>query len=84
MGVDLMTYDNMVELDKVKKYYPDAKLLLRIRADDPEAICQLGTKFGADPADARALLERAMELGLNVVGIRYGYHCDSALLSHCG
>ena len=69
-GCSLMTFDNKLELDKVKKIYPGARLLLRIRADDPDAICQLGVKFGADPANAPNLLQRAKDLDLNVVGVR--------------
>ncbi len=47
-----------------------AELLLRIRADDPEARCCLGNKFGAAPVDAPALLAAARALGLSVVGVR--------------
>ena len=69
-NVSLMTFDNKVELDKIKATYPSARLLLRVRADDPDAICQLGSKFGADPSHANELLSRAKQLDLNVVGVR--------------
>ena len=32
---------------QVKAHYPEACLVLRIRADDPSALCQLGVKFGS-------------------------------------
>lgn len=48
-----------------------AELLLRIRADDPEARCCLGNKFGASPSDGPALLATARALGLSVVGVRW-------------
>lgn len=32
--------------------------------------CELGNKFGCHPKDARALLMKALELDLNVIGIR--------------
>lgn len=37
---------------QVQQWHPQTKLLLRIRADDTQARCQLGNKFGADPVDA--------------------------------
>ena len=46
------------------------RLVLRIRADDPNAVCQLGVKFGCSLSDGRELLNTAKDLGLNVVGIR--------------
>ena len=46
------------------------RLVLRIRADDPDAICQLGVKFGCTLPVGRQLLATAKELGLNVVGVR--------------
>ena len=39
-------------LVQVQRWHPQTKLLLRIRADDTQARCQLGNKFGADPVDA--------------------------------
>ena len=49
--------------------------MLRIRADDPNAVCQLGIKFGCSLGDGRELLNTAKELGLNVVGVRYDAVC---------
>ena len=46
------------------------RLVLRIRADDPNAVCQLGVKFGCSLSDGKELLNTAKELGLNVVGVR--------------
>ena len=46
------------------------RLVLRIRADDPAAICQLGIKFGCSVADGYQLLSTARELELEVVGVR--------------
>jgi len=36
-----MTFDNEDELFKIKSYDPLAKLVLRILADDPTAICNV-------------------------------------------
>ena len=46
MGVDVMTFDNELELQKIKKLFPQARMVLRIRVDDSKSICQLGMKFG--------------------------------------
>ena len=40
-GVNLMTFDNEEELYKIKSINPSAKLVLRILADDPTAICNV-------------------------------------------
>ena len=53
---------------QVKAHYPEACLVLRIRADDPSALCQLGVKFGCTVEEGKKLLLREMELV--VVGIR--------------
>ena len=33
-----MTFDNEAELHKIKEHYPTAELVLRIIADDPNAV----------------------------------------------
>jgi ornithine decarboxylase len=46
-GIRKMTFDNKDELYKIRDLYPEAKLLLRIFADDKSSLCRLGQKFGA-------------------------------------
>ena len=46
------------------------RLVIRIRADDPNAICQLGIKYGCSVTVGKELLSTAMSLGLQVVGVR--------------
>ncbi|XP_064382194.1 ornithine decarboxylase-like [Halichondria panicea] len=70
-GVNMVTFDNELELYKFHKHFPCAKLVLRIRADDPEALCQLGVKFGCSVPEGKALLNIARSLGLKVVGISF-------------
>ncbi|CEO99471.1 ornithine decarboxylase [Plasmodiophora brassicae] len=70
-NVRLMTFDNADELDKVRRLYPHADLVLRIRIDDSKSLCRLGLKFGADPIEAPALLALARFLNLNVVGVSF-------------
>lgn len=70
-NVALMTFDNEAELYKVKDLYPDAKMVIRICVDDSKSLCQLGLKYGVLPRNAKALLEVAKNLGLNVVGVSF-------------
>nr|CAI5821702.1 unnamed protein product [Callosobruchus analis] len=82
VGVTAMTFDSECELYKIKKYYPEAKLVLRIRHDDENATFHLGEKFGVYPEDARGLLAIARYLNLNVIGVSFhigssrGHHPD--------
>ncbi|KAL3868356.1 hypothetical protein ACJMK2_041170 [Sinanodonta woodiana] len=79
--VSLMTFDNEGELHKVKNSYPDAKLVLRILPPNNFKVqCELGMKFGCQPAKARPLLEAARNLGLDVVGVSFhvGSGCREA------
>lgn len=70
-GVALTTFDNLDELEKMKRFHPKAKLVVRILTDDSKSVCQLGLKFGA-PLDAvPKLLERARQLDLDVVGVSF-------------
>lgn len=70
VGVNMMTFDNEAELHKVKALHPNAKMVIRIRADDSSAQCALGIKFGCRPQDAPMLLDAAKALGIDVVGVR--------------
>ena len=81
LGVRLMVFDNASELEKIARYCPDARLLIRVAAcDDSSALCPMSIKFGARPEAARTLLERAQSLGLEVVGVHFhvGSGCTEA------
>lgn len=47
------------------------RLVLRIATDDSKAVCRLSVKFGATLKSSRLLLERAKELGLDVIGVSF-------------
>lgn len=70
-GVALTTFDNLDELDKIKRFHPRAKLVVRILTDDSKSVCQLGLKFGAPLQVVPRLLRRARELDLSVVGVSF-------------
>lgn len=74
-GVDYMTFDNEHELHKIKEHHPNAKVVLRIMTDDKNAVCQFSMKFGADILTAYKLVEKAIELDLDLVGV--SFHCGS-------
>ena len=77
--VSVMTFDGAVELEKIHQYYPEARLVLRMRHDSLKVRCSLGKKFGCDPiAEAPELLRYAATLRMNVIGISFhvGSDCD--------
>ncbi|KAF9205818.1 hypothetical protein BGZ49_003453 [Haplosporangium sp. Z 27] len=69
--VRMMTFDNAEELHKIKRFHPEAELVLRILTDDSKSLCKLGLKFGAPLDTTGNLLATAQELGLNVIGISF-------------
>lgn len=70
-GVEKMTFDSEVELMKVARNHPNAKLVLRIATDDSKAVCRLSVKFGATLKTSRLLLERAKELNVDIIGVSF-------------
>lgn len=70
-GVEKMTFDSEVELMKVARNHPNAKLVLRIATDDSKAVCRLSVKFGATLKTSRTLLERAKELNVDIIGVSF-------------
>lgn len=68
-GIDLVTFDSISELDKISR--AGAKAILRIYANDPTAKCILSNKFGAYSDEWDAILARAKELDVPVVGISF-------------
>lgn len=68
--VDLMTFDSEYELDKIARFAPGAKVLVRIKVPNV-GVVELSIKFGIDPPDAFPLLIKAHRLGLKPVGISF-------------
>ena len=77
--VKMMTFDNEYELEKIKKHYPRASLVLRITADDSHSHYKFSTKFGCSISEAKLCLEKAKELELDVIGVSFhvGSMCSS-------
>ncbi|DBA97123.1 TPA: Mitochondrial 2-oxoadipate and 2-oxoglutarate transporter, variant 2 [Trebouxia sp. C0004] len=70
-GLQLTTFDTESELHKLARWHPSTEALLRIRADDPQARCQLGNKYGALMEDCAGLLATAQQLNIKVVGVAF-------------
>lgn len=76
-GVRMFVVDSLSEIDKLASGHPRAQVLIRLAYRNPEAKSDLSAKFGIDVPDAEALVLRALELGLHVVG--FSYHVGSQL-----
>ncbi|XP_038066050.1 ornithine decarboxylase-like isoform X2 [Patiria miniata] len=68
-GVRLMTFDTEEELHKVKRVYPEARLVLRVVFDDATCGLEMGVKFGCRNSEVRPLMELAKDLGLGIYGV---------------
>lgn len=70
-NVKQMTFDNADELRKIKKFFPNAELFIRIVTDDTSSLCRFSMKFGASLEATDELLRVAKDLDLNVVGVSF-------------
>jgi ornithine decarboxylase len=75
----LVTFDNIEELKKIKKYAPHAGLVLRLRVPNTGSMVELSSKFGADPGEAVDLIAEAFATGLVVEGLSFhvGSQCTN-------
>lgn len=78
-GVNYMTFDNEMELYKIKEHHSNAKCVLRIVTNDQDALCRFSMKFGADMESSYKLIELANKLDLDLVGI--SFHVGSGQMS---
>ncbi len=67
----LVTYDNADEVKKIKEHCPTAGLVLRLKVPDTGSQVELGSKFGAEPAQAYNLIKLAFDSGLTVEGLSF-------------
>lgn len=75
----LVTYDNHIEIEKLKKYAPQAGLVLRIKVPNTGAVVELSSKFGAASGEAVDLIDAAFDAGLTVEGLSFhvGSQCTN-------
>ena len=67
----LVTFDNLNELKKIKRFAPHAGVVLRVRVPNTGSVVELSSKFGADPSEAVTLIQGAFDLGLVVEGLSF-------------
>ena len=67
----LVTYDNSEEIQKIRKYAPNAGLALRLKVANTGAMVELSSKFGAAPGEAVDLILEADRVGLTVEGLSF-------------
>ncbi|XP_047583365.1 antizyme inhibitor 2 isoform X2 [Lutra lutra] len=70
-GVRLLSFDNEMELAKVVKGHPSARMVLGIATDDCHSLSPLSFKFGASLKSCRHLLENAKRSHVEVVGVSF-------------
>jgi ornithine decarboxylase len=75
----LVTFDNLIELHKIKQYAPHAGVVLRLRVPNTGSMVELSSKFGCDPGDAVDLIVAAFGRGLVVEGLSFhvGSQCTN-------
>lgn len=75
----LMTFDNIEELKKIKKYCPNAGLIIRLRVPNIGSVVELSSKFGIEPSEAMPLIDEAVGMGMDIEGI--SFHVGSQCLN---
>ena len=75
----LVTYDNLAELEKIRKFAPHAGVVLRLRVPNTGSMVELSSKFGCDAGEAVDLIVAAFGMGLVVEGLSFhvGSQCTN-------
>src|SRR5215470_4364897 len=71
LGIRLFAVDCQVEVEKVARAAPGARVFCRILSDCVGAEWPLSRKFGCEPAMAVDVLEHALKLGLEPYGVSF-------------
>ncbi len=78
-GVTIMAFDAIEEVDKIAKYAPKSKLVIRINVSNEGSDWPLTKKFGVEPSEALPLLKYARQKKLDPIGITF--HVGSQCLN---
>lgn len=75
--IDLLTFDSISELYKIKLYHPKADLLVRIKIDDSKSVCRFSSKFGASFEELESIFTIARACELSIIGVSFhvGSNC---------
>jgi ornithine decarboxylase len=71
VGITLFAADAEEELEKIAENAPGAQVYIRLLVGSTEADWPLSRKFGCSPDIALQLMARAVDLGLNPVGLSF-------------
>lgn len=71
LGIEMMTFDSIEELNKICAIAPRTKLILRIKTDDKSSLNPLSTKFGASLSQAKVILNFAHINKIDIKGISF-------------
>lgn len=81
VGINLCTFDNEYELEKISEFHPNCKSLLRIQVDDSQSICKFNSKYGYNVdniSDVNKIFELCKKFNINLNGIMF--HVGSGCL----
>jgi ornithine decarboxylase len=70
-GVRWFVFDNVLEAEKIARWTPDVRLLMRLAVNATSSTINLSAKFGAPLESAISLLQSAAQLGLDVRGVSF-------------
>lgn len=77
--VNLMAVDSFDEVDKIAKFAPKSKVVMRINVSNEGSDWPLTKKFGIDAADALPLLKYSKKEGIDPIGLTF--HVGSQCLN---
>lgn len=78
-NVDLLTFDSISELEKINKHHPNAKLVIRIKADETGSRIKFNNKFGISNEEINEVIYKCKNLSANLVGL--SFHVGSGACS---
>lgn len=70
-GTNTFVFDNEYELEKHTQFKDQIKILLRISFPNKEAQCDLSAKFGIVPNESLRMIQKALGMGYNVIGVSF-------------
>jgi len=75
----LVTFDNLAELEKIRRWAPHAGVVVRLAVANTGSQCELSNKFGCATGEAADLILAAFDLGLVCEGVSFhvGSQCTN-------
>jgi ornithine decarboxylase len=70
-GIDLFAFDSIEELEKLAKHAPGSRVYCRLMVENAGADWPLSRKFGTTVENAKRLMLRAGEMGLDPYGLSF-------------